>query len=79
MKTRVHKWGNSLALRIPKTFALEAGLEEDSPVEISLLEGRLLFCHPQPIMDESGWPFSVSSQAISRDTRLKFVSPEVFL
>jgi antitoxin component of MazEF toxin-antitoxin module len=26
MKTRVQKWGNSLALRIPKSFAMEAGL-----------------------------------------------------
>ena len=25
MKTRVQKWGNSLALRIPKSFAAEAG------------------------------------------------------
>ena len=25
MKTRVQKWGNSLALRIPKSFAEEAG------------------------------------------------------
>ena len=26
MKTRIQKWGNSLALRIPKSFAAEAGL-----------------------------------------------------
>ena len=42
MKARVQKWGNSLALRIPKTFATEAGLEQDSPVELSLLDGNVV-------------------------------------
>lgn len=42
MKTRVQKWGNSLALRIPKSFALEAQLGEDSPVELSLVDGKLI-------------------------------------
>jgi antitoxin MazE len=42
MKTRVQKWGNSLALRIPKSFAAEAGLREDTPVTLSMVEGRLI-------------------------------------
>jgi antitoxin MazE len=42
MKTRVQKWGNSLALRIPKSFAEEAGLHADAAVELSLEEGRLI-------------------------------------
>ncbi|MEN6578645.1 MAG: AbrB/MazE/SpoVT family DNA-binding domain-containing protein [Phycisphaerales bacterium] len=42
MTTRVQKWGNSLALRIPKPLAIEAGLKDDSPVELSLQEGRLV-------------------------------------
>ncbi|HZU38848.1 MAG TPA: AbrB/MazE/SpoVT family DNA-binding domain-containing protein [Gemmataceae bacterium] len=42
MKTRVQKWGNSLALRIPKSFAEEAGLRANSAVELSLVEGRLV-------------------------------------
>jgi antitoxin MazE len=41
MKTRVQKWGNSLALRIPKSFATEAGLDRDSSVEVSLIDGKL--------------------------------------
>ena len=40
MKTRVQKWGNSLALRIPKSFAAEAGLRVDAPVELALVEGK---------------------------------------
>lgn len=42
MQTRVQRWGNSLAVRIPKAFAEDAGLREDSPVEISLVEGDLV-------------------------------------
>jgi antitoxin MazE len=42
MKTRVQKWGNSLALRIPKSFASEVGLDQNSPVEVSLIEGKLI-------------------------------------
>jgi antitoxin MazE len=42
MITRVQKWGNSLALRIPKSFAAEVGLETDSSVEVSLADGKLV-------------------------------------
>lgn len=42
MKTKVRKWGNSLALRIPKSFASEAGFEQDATVEISLVEGKIV-------------------------------------
>jgi antitoxin MazE len=51
MKTRVQKWGNSLALRIPKSFAEEAGLHENATVELSLAEGRLVVrpVLPQPL------------------------------
>ena len=46
MKTRVQKWGNSLAVRIPKSFAAEAGLQANASVELSLVEGALVV---QPI------------------------------
>ena len=42
MKTRVQKWGHSLAVRIPRSFAKQAGLEENAPVEMSLADGKLL-------------------------------------
>ncbi len=42
MLTKIQKWGNSLALRIPKTFALDANLENDSTVEISLVDGKIV-------------------------------------
>jgi antitoxin MazE len=42
MKTRVQKWGNSLAVRIPKAFAEEAGLRANAAVELSLVAGALV-------------------------------------
>jgi len=42
MKTSIQKWGDSLALRIPKSFAIKAGLREDGPVELSLVKGNLV-------------------------------------
>ncbi len=47
MKTRIQKWGNSLALRIPKSFATEAGIEQDSSVELSLNKGKLIIVSSQ--------------------------------
>lgn len=45
MKTRVRKWGNGLALRIPESLAAQIGLEPDSPVELSL-RGKELVIEP---------------------------------
>lgn len=42
MKTKVQKWGNSLAVRIPKPFAEEAGLERETSVEMSVEEGKIV-------------------------------------
>ena len=42
MKTRVQKWGHSLALRIPKSFATEAGLDQDAVVDVTLVDGKLI-------------------------------------
>jgi antitoxin MazE len=42
MKTRVQKWGNSLAVRIPKSFADEMGVGNNSAVDMMLEDGRLI-------------------------------------
>ena len=42
MLTKVQKWGNSLALRIPKAFALDANLENESVVEMALVDGEIV-------------------------------------
>ncbi|MFO0697847.1 MAG: AbrB/MazE/SpoVT family DNA-binding domain-containing protein [Nitrospira sp.] len=42
MKTTAQKWGNSLAIRVPKRVAEEAGLREKDPVEIEVRKGTLV-------------------------------------
>ena len=42
MLTKVQKWGNSLALRIPKAFALDAQLFNNSFVKLSMLDGQII-------------------------------------
>ena len=42
MRIRIQKWGNSLALRIPKSFAVEVGLQKETAVEISMVDGKLV-------------------------------------
>ena len=49
MKTKVQKWGNSLALRIPKPFAVEINLFDNSEVNVSLREGKIII---EPISKE---------------------------
>jgi len=41
MQTKVQKWENSLALRIPRSFAAEAQVEEGSTVDVSVENGSL--------------------------------------
>ena len=41
MESHIRKWGNSLALRIPKALAVEAGITEGSLVEVDLDGGGL--------------------------------------
>jgi antitoxin MazE len=42
MRAQVQKWGNSLALRIPRSFAVESAIEQGTEVDLSLEEGRLV-------------------------------------
>ena len=49
MQARIQKWGNSLAIRIPKPFALEIGLEQNSLVTVSISEGKLVLEPIKPV------------------------------
>lgn len=42
MQTRIQKWGNSLALRIPKSFAVESHLDANTLVDVSMQDGKLV-------------------------------------
>jgi len=42
VRAHVRKWGNSLAVRIPSSFAEEIGLQEDGQIEMSVSDGKVL-------------------------------------
>ncbi|AIZ45317.1 hypothetical protein QR90_09720 [Deinococcus radiopugnans] len=55
MKGQIQKWGNSLALRIPKRMAEEAGVGQGMPVSVELTEGRIIITPiraTHPTLDE---------------------------
>jgi len=63
VKTQVRKWGNSLALRIPKPVAEDLGVEQGSAVELRVEDGCLL------VQPSTGSPYAL-------ETLLAGVTPE---
>ncbi|MBI1921276.1 MAG: AbrB/MazE/SpoVT family DNA-binding domain-containing protein [Geobacter sp.] len=63
MLAKAQKWGNSLAVRLPKSVAEECGIEADSPVEI-VREDKLIIIKP------------VRKKGVSLDTLLAGVTEE---
>jgi antitoxin MazE len=42
MNTKIQQWGNSLALRIPKAFAVRANLYKGAVVDVSEEGGKII-------------------------------------
>jgi len=52
MQVTVQKWDNNLALCIPKAFAAETCLENQSVVDMSLADGKIIIAiEPQLTLD----------------------------
>lgn len=54
MRAKVQWWGNSLAVRIPRSLAREVGLHDQSAVALRLHEGKILIepLRPAPTLEE---------------------------
>ncbi len=49
MQSRIQKWGNSLAIRIPKAFVKEVNVAYGTSVDISVEDGKIVIDpHPDP-------------------------------
>jgi antitoxin MazE len=46
--TQIAKWGNSLGLRLPKSVALEAQLDEGDRVDVSVSDGAIVIRPARP-------------------------------
>jgi antitoxin component of MazEF toxin-antitoxin module len=54
MRATVKKWGNSMALRLPKAVLSENNLQEGTQLEITSKDGKIILePHPKKIRD--GW------------------------
>ena len=42
MASKIQKWGNSLAIRVPKTYADALGLKEGTDVKIKIIKDKLI-------------------------------------
>jgi antitoxin MazE len=50
MKTTAQKWGNSLAVRVPKSIAQQAGLKVNDDLDIEVKKGTLVLKpHLRPV------------------------------
>ncbi len=55
MKVKIQKWGNSLAVRIPKSFAVQTDIEQNAIVDISVHQGKIIMMperKPEYTLDE---------------------------
>jgi antitoxin MazE len=46
--TQIAKWGNSLGLRLPKSVALEAQVDEGDTVDVSVKNGAIVIRPSRP-------------------------------
>jgi antitoxin MazE len=46
--TQIAKWGNSLGVRLPKTVALEAEVDEGDTVDVSVKNGAIVIRPSRP-------------------------------
>ncbi len=46
--TQIAKWGNSLGLRLPKSVALDAKLDEGDTVDVSVRNGAIVIRPTRP-------------------------------
>lgn len=42
MQINVTKWGNSIAIRLPKSFANQINIDKDSKIELSLEKNKIV-------------------------------------
>jgi antitoxin MazE len=65
MKTRVQKWGNSLGVRIPKSFAGEIGIGRNSSIQMMIEEGAIMIVPER----EAAWTLDALLAGVTDDNK----------
>ena len=63
MRVSVQKWGNSLALRIPRSMAADSKIKQGSLVEVSVAKGKLVVT---PIFQKRSYNLSELLAGVTR-------------
>jgi antitoxin MazE len=48
MRTKIQKWGNSLAVRLPKSMADEVAFHDESPVDLTVVGNAIVLKPAKP-------------------------------
>ena len=67
MHILVQKWGNSLAFRIPRTFAQEADISQGTTVDLGIQKGRLVITPVRMVISLKDLLAKVSQSNIHRE------------
>lgn len=65
----IRKWGNSMALRLPKSIIDENQLEEGSTLEVVSQEGKIIL-EPQERKVRDGWEQAAKEAHLNGDDKL---------
>jgi antitoxin MazE len=66
MKTTITPWGNSLAIRIPKPFAVQSGMMEGAEVTLTLKNNCIVISKAQKNLDSL--LAQINSENLHRET-----------
>jgi antitoxin MazE len=70
MNARIQKWGNSLAVRIPKAAAEDAGLIEGSEVDLRAVKGGIVV---RPLRKKKSYTLAYLLKGVRKDNLHKEV------
>ncbi len=69
MKVAFQKWGNSLALRVPRAFAEELGASEGKAAEMTVSDGKLVIEIKRPSRRKRRYTLDELVAGITPDNR----------
>lgn len=72
MRTKAQKWGNSLAIRVPRGVAEEASIQAGDVLEIVVIKGRIVLARTQ-LAQRLRYPLSDLVRRISTKNRYREV------
>lgn len=71
MMTKAQKWGNSLAVRVPRVVAEKAGLRPEDPIDMEVVRGKIVLTRATTKPIRRTYPLDSLVKKITRKNRYK--------